>query len=260
MSLSNEPVFSLLKEQFICGYKDIENKGYAGSSGKHEPDGQAVDTTNGAGPHNIQLFVLAPDGTVLHCLPGYWHSQDLACELSFAQDLNKVWQDASLSKAQKDEQFRQMQLAHLAEHSKAERGSSHMQGFDIAYEKDHRLGNTDVFYSNPIDPRSGQINNKLVKTTDVIMHERMAARPFEPYKDFDVAAFANYGKPMYDKNEDSLQADGSKAAPGTMDRKFIGNDPRAHPLKTEAIRSGKSLVPTGLSTLVRQSIRAAISR
>ena len=52
---------------------------------------EAVFTTNGAGPHNIQMFVLAPDGTVLTCLPGYWQSDDLAGELNLAEDLFKLF-------------------------------------------------------------------------------------------------------------------------------------------------------------------------
>lgn len=245
----------MLKEQFICGYKDIENKGYAGASGKHKPDGQAIDTSNGAGPHNIQIFVLAADGTVLHCLPGYWHSQDLAAELQFAQELDKVWQNPELSIFQKDELYRQMQLAHIKEHSKAEQNRSHMQGFDIAYEKDHRLATTDVFYRNPIDPRTGKINNRLVKTTDVIMHQRMAARPFEPYKKFDTAVYADYGKPMYDKEEDFRNADGQVVA-NTANRKFIGNDPRAHPVQTEVKKESKSILRQAIPAL----LKAAISR
>ena len=80
----------MLKNQFVCGYHNIANEHYAGASGKHQVDGNAVDTSNGAGPHNIQIFVLSADGIVLTCLPGYWHSQDLADELKLAQTLNQV--------------------------------------------------------------------------------------------------------------------------------------------------------------------------
>src|SRR5271168_1939983 len=109
----------MLKDNFVCGYRNIANKSYAGASGKHQVDGNAVDTTNGAGPHNIQMFVLSTDGVVLTCLPGYWHSQDLVTELKFAQELNTVWTDPNLSRAEKDQQFRQMHLQHIAQHSKA---------------------------------------------------------------------------------------------------------------------------------------------
>src|SRR6185436_3292777 len=51
--------------------------------------------------HNIQLFMLSADGTVLHCLPGYWETHDLASEIKLAEDLNKVWLDPSLGRAEK---------------------------------------------------------------------------------------------------------------------------------------------------------------
>ena len=35
---------------------------YAGNSGTHMPRGNAIETTNGAGSHNIQMFLMNPDG------------------------------------------------------------------------------------------------------------------------------------------------------------------------------------------------------
>jgi hypothetical protein len=247
----------MLKDKYICGYRNIADKGYAGASGKHKVDGNAIDTTNGAGPHNIQIFVLTSDGTVLMCLPGYWHSQDLVNELKLADDLNKVWTDPALSRAQKNQEFRQIQLAHIAEHSQAERNRSHMQGFDIQYEITHRLRNTDVFY----DPRLVDVAAKKappqdVKTTDVIMHERMAQRPFVPYERFDVAAYADYGKPFYDKHEDFRMANG-QIAPGAKlnSEPVIGNDPRAHPIETQVEKQGASVLRQGLMTFLRYGLR-----
>ncbi len=77
MTLCQEPLFSLLKNYFVCGYKDITGQDYAGSSGHHGKTGKAVKTSNGAGPRNLQLFVLAKDGTVLTCI----------CELTLSMDL-----------------------------------------------------------------------------------------------------------------------------------------------------------------------------
>lgn len=255
MSLSNEPVFSELKNHFICGYKDIENKHYAGASGKHLPGGQAVDTTNGAGPHNIQIFVLAADGTVLTCLPGYWNPDDLASELVFATHLNDVWTDNSLSRSDKDQLFAKAQIEHIKEHSPAERKRSQLQHFDVVYEKQHRGARSDIFYEHSINPRTGNIDDRSIKTADVIMHQRMASRPFESYKDFDVVAFSDYGKPMYDKQEDMRNLDGQIAS-GRREQDFIGNDPRAHPIKTEVKRQGKSILRQGLTSLVRQSVQS----
>ena len=57
MSLSSDPMFSVLKSQFVCGTRDITGQPWAGVSGEHELDGQAYLAYNGAGPHNIQLFL-----------------------------------------------------------------------------------------------------------------------------------------------------------------------------------------------------------
>lgn len=99
MSLSQEPAFSVLKDNFVCGYTDITEKEYSGVSGRHEKFGNAIATTNGAGPRNLQMFMLSSDGTVLHCLPGYWDPRDLVTETRFAWQLNEVWKDKSKSKS-----------------------------------------------------------------------------------------------------------------------------------------------------------------
>lgn len=257
MSLSSDPAFSLLKDKFVCGFHDISHESYAGASGKHKPDENAVDTTNGAGPHNIQMFVLAPDGTVLHCLPGYWNPQDLAQELALAQQLYDVWINPELSLAQKKETFTQMQLAHIEAHSKAEHNRSRMQGFDIQFEAQKRLNVTDVFYNRSlIDPSGKNIPPRLVKTTDVIMHERLAMRPFVPYEQFDVAAYSNYGKNLYDKHEQFRDPTTGQIAQGAnlKSEPFIGNDPRAHPVETQVKRQA----PRVMNSLLRYGLRAAM--
>ena len=110
MSLSQDPAFQVLKQYFVCGVRDISGLPYSGFSESHKPTSVAVNTSNGAGPHNIQLFVLSSDGTVLTCLPGFWNPQDLVGELQLAEDLNRVWINPNLSRAQKDNSFRALQL------------------------------------------------------------------------------------------------------------------------------------------------------
>ncbi len=180
-------------------------------SGRHEVWGNAVNTTNGAGPHNIQIFVLNPDGTVLHCLPGYWAPDDLITELGFAQRVNQVYtQSASLDT--KKQQFVQMQLAHIKQHSSAMVGRSHMQGFDEMYEAKKRLNTTDTIANLAVVKNALATNSHIpdsaFKTTDVIMHERDAKQPFVSYDQFDVVSFSDYGKTKYDKNEDFHNAYG----------------------------------------------------
>jgi hypothetical protein len=257
VSLSSEPAFSLLQKDFICGYKDISHKKYAGASGKHEPDEQAVDTTNGAGPHNIQMFVITPDGVVLHCLPGYWHAQDLASELKFAERINQVWLDPNLSDAEKRQAFSQMNLEQISMEPKGMSNRSHMQGFDLQYEAKHSPNSG--FFKNPqlVDTTTGKTPPNNVKTVDIVMHERMAQRPFLAYKNFDVPTYSSYGKNEYDKHEQFRMANG-QIQPGAdlHSEPMIGNDPRAHPVETQVKKQAPRIARTGLNMFLRFGLRS----
>ena len=215
MSLSAAPTFDLLRRDFVCGWRDITGEPWSGVSGRYTQDEGAVWTTNGAGPHNIQMFVLAPDGTVLHCLPGYWESHDLAAELVFAQKLGAVWRDPTLSRAQKDAKFRAMNLEHFAAHPRETVARSEMQGFDKKFEARRASVSDCVLGPDPVQPRR-------FKTTDQIVHERMAARPFVPYAEFDVARFTDYGRQKYDKKQALLADVLPKAGPGGLREKLAG--------------------------------------
>ena len=227
MSLSQEPAFSVLKDNFVCGTRDISNEPYCGISGRHEVDGKAVNTTNGAGPHNIQMFVLSADGTVLTCLQGFWNPKDLVQELSLANQLNQVWLNPNLSRSQKNQMFRQMHLAHIQQHSPETIARSHLQGFDAKYEAKHRLTSSDCIVNPQLaqqaNIKGAQIPWQAFKGTDEIMHERMAVRPFEPYQQFDVANYVEYGRPKYDKHEDARTADGKVDKALARNEPLIGN-------------------------------------
>jgi len=228
VSLSSDPAFSLLKKYFVCGYRDITNEPYAGVSGRHEVGGNAVDTTNGAGPHNLQLFFMEADGTILNVLPGYWHSQDLVPEMNLAAQLHQVYTNKDLSETQKNQLFTQMQLAHIKEHSPQMTRRSKMQGFDMQYEAQHRLNTSDTIADRQLAAYSMESGAKMpppqaFKTTDRIMHERMARHPFEQYSHFDVAAFADYGKTKYDKHEDFRDASGQVDKMAAKNAPLMGN-------------------------------------
>lgn len=197
MSLSQDPVYGMLRDDFVCGTRDITGMPWSGFSGVHPLDGGAVFTTNGAGPHNIQMFVLAQDGTVLTCLPGFWNPQDLALELRLAEALNKVWIDLSLSLEQKKSKFSEMQLGHITSHPADMVRRSRMQGFDQKFEAKQRIASSDTILSST----GGMMGLPMFKTTDVIFHERLARQPFVKYQDFDVVAFSDYGRAKYDKKE-----------------------------------------------------------
>ncbi len=203
MSLSDSKVTKVLQSKFVCGFRDISGQPYAGLSGKHGPEMAAARTTNGAGPHNTQMFVLAADGTVLHCLPGFWDPSDLVHELDFAAELNGVWRNSSLTRAAKDERFRALHLAHANAHPQELVDRSVMQGFDKKYETKHRPETSDCIIREgqevALRPRARRQQDEF-KTTDRIMHERMSSRPFVAYSAFDTAAYVDYGRPKYDKH------------------------------------------------------------
>ena len=179
MSLSNDAVLNVLKNQFVCGFKNITGEAYAGKSGHHDTDAPAVVTTNGAGPHNVQMFILNTDGIVLHCLPGYWAPHDLLFEMRFAAGLDRLWRNPGLDDAAKRDLFKKANLTVIRQAPKDMLERSHLQSFDAKHDN--------------------------LKTTDQVVHERMAQRPFLTYEDFDVESFSNYGKNRYDKKEETRE-------------------------------------------------------
>lgn len=202
MSLSSDPVLSKLRSQYVCGVRDITGEPWAGVSGTHATNGQAFLAKNGAGPHNLQLFILAPDGTVLHCLPGYWDARDLAGELDLAQQLYQVYRRTDLTVEEKAAIFRSRQLAHVQAHPGAMTARSRMESFDMKYEARKRPETSDTITTLRFGADGKPLPSSF-KTTDVIVHERMAQRPFVKYEAFDVESFSDYGRPKYDKKEDS---------------------------------------------------------
>jgi hypothetical protein len=203
VTLSNDTLIRTLNRQFVCGFRNIKDEPYCGKSGQHDPNTPAVLTTNGAGPHNVQIFVLASDGTVLHCLPGFWNPADLLYELKFAQSLNRIWTDTQLSQEKKEKRFKEANLQHALAHPLDMRTRSHLQGFDE--KKERGKGESDFRVGPGQQPTVTVTRRGLklsdMKTVDQVVHERMANRPFVAYDDFDVAAYVDYGKLRYDKHE-----------------------------------------------------------
>jgi hypothetical protein len=154
--------------------------------------------------------------------------------MELAEQLNTVWTNPRLTRAQKDQAFRQMHLAHIEEHSPAMVRRSHMQGFDQKYEAEHRLNHSDTIRNRNVVAMALDSGAKLpqnaFKTTDEIFHERMARRPFESYEHFDVAAFADYGKPKYDKQEDARDSYGQVDKMAARNAPTIGNAQAANPM------------------------------
>lgn len=207
MSLSDKNVLRVLRQSFVCGYRDITGEPWAGESGDHLPTGAAVTTTNGAGSRNMQIFLLAPDGVVLTCLPGFWCPEDLLFELKFAVKLyNEVWRRQDVTPEQKAKAFTKAHLAHRGSHSRSMMERSQLQSFDAWHEMG-RSGSDFVYKSGDWRPSftlrypMGQ-GPRHLKTVDQVIHERLAAQPFRPYEEFDVEEFCDYGQLRYDKHED----------------------------------------------------------
>lgn len=204
VSLPVEPVFSMLRDEFVVGWKDIITEKFVGESHGYTVEQTSVGTTNGAGPHNVHLFVISPDGVVLHALPGFWHPEDLARELKLAQSLWRVWQDGSLDLAAKQAAFRKAQLDAIATASKQTLARSGWQGFDAKNElKRHAKGVDRDTLRRDADGELvlGKDGKPRVKNVYQIVHERIAARPFVPFADFDVHAWCDYGRTYYDNNK-----------------------------------------------------------
>jgi hypothetical protein len=177
----------MLRQNFVCGWQNIEGHRGAGRSNGHDPSNPASDVNNGAGFHNVQMLVLTPDGRVVHCLPGYWKAAPLIKELQFSLELVQLW-NSSRPLKDKVRQFQETHLEHMLKHSAKDIEESRLPNFD---EHRERTRGTDTTRS------TGD-----VKKTDQIVHERMAERPFMPYEEFDLAAFTDVGQKFYDSHTD----------------------------------------------------------
>jgi hypothetical protein len=194
VTLSQPKVLALLKEKFHCGWRNIKGDPGVGESHDHAPSNRAANVNNGAGFHNVQVFVLTPDGRVVHCLPGFWKPEILCKELEFGIELVKIWRDGSLPLREKVRRFTDAHLAHLQKHASKDVKESELPHFDQWHETS-KGSKTDTTRAN------GQ-----VKKADQIVHERMAERPFVPFKEFDTAVYSDVGQKFYDAHCDGCAA------------------------------------------------------
>lgn len=192
----------MLESDFVVGWKNIRKEDYVGLSYGYKKSQRAVGTSNGAGAHNVQIFVLAPDLVVLHALPGFWHPEDLARELWFSKMLFRLWQDESRTRAQKDDMFARLQLAEPANQPAATFARSQWQGFDASFERGRaRTQARDTIVVTEDGKLARDDKGRLrMKPINVLVHERMSRRPFVPFADFDIAGFIDYGLEFYDNN------------------------------------------------------------
>ena len=127
MTLPDDEVLTFLDDNFVLGTKNIQKELHVGLSHGYSPKQSAVGTTNGAGGRNVQFVVMAPDETVLHVLPGFWHKEDLLTELRFALELDKLYRSESITMRRKLEMLPLMHQAHLRRHGLVVAGRRAMQ-------------------------------------------------------------------------------------------------------------------------------------
>ncbi len=204
MTLANDTVRAMLRERFVVGWQNIWREAYVGQSNGYRKEQTAVGTTNGAGGRNMQVFVLSGDLVVLHALPGFWHPDDFAQELRLAEGLASLWADVKVTRAQKDSMFRQVQLAEIRAHGELTFARSRWQHFDAHAERaraqtEWRDTFTTATYGADAMTESA-IAAAQMKPMNVLVHERMATRPFVPFAAFDIAEFVDYGLGHYDNN------------------------------------------------------------
>ena len=186
----------MLRDDFVLGWKNILREPYVGDSFGYSSRQTSLGTTNGAGPHNVQIFVLSPDLVVLHALPGFWHPDDLARELRLGLVLSRLWADQGRTRGEKDNMFARLHAAELARQTDLTTARSAWQHFDASAERRRPdRGSRDTF----LVADDGRTEPKPINW---LVHERMALRPFVPFEDFDVESYVDYGREFYDNNKD----------------------------------------------------------
>ena len=188
MTLSNDNVIDKLKKTFVCSWKNIKGQTpYAGTSNTHMPENPAMEVTNCAGHHNVQMFFLTSDGRVLHCLPGYWNPKHFVEELDVATELAKLYYRKDISVVERNNKFLDIHLRHAVEHSAEMREASAHQGFD-------RM-NLEKRESSDFQRKEGFV--KGLKRPDQVIHERLAETPFAPLASVDVKKLIDMGQRQY---------------------------------------------------------------
>lgn len=192
--------------------------------------------------------MLAPDGTVLHCLPGYWDSKDISAELDLADRLFAIWQDRSIPLEQKQTLFKTEHIRHIASHPPDTVARSELQGFDRAHIAKNKnnlaYAIKDLNLLSQGDPHHPPL--EAFKTTDVIMHERLSNHPFQSYAAFDIPSYVSYGCHHYDKNENEMEPGASAPIRARQLRELLRETAPQKPAQAQKTATEKkAAAPTG---------------
>ena len=177
-----------MKQNFVMGFKNVAGKSYAGTSNRHKPSNAAKWVNNCAGSRNVQMFFMTPDGRVLSCLPGYWGPKHFLHEAELAVKLGNVYGSTKLTAAERNDEYLNLHLRHAFEHSQSVVRDSGLQGFDRKYLLKKKKSD---FQRNVGFVASG------LKTPDQVLHERLAAVPFQRFEAFNTDSFVDMGTKHY---------------------------------------------------------------
>jgi hypothetical protein len=194
VTLPNSDVIQFIETRFILMHRNIERDKHVGLSHGYKPTQNAVGTTNGAGPRNVQFLILAADETVLHALPGFWHAEDLIPELQLAFEINRLHLDRSMTNTRKSKMFEMLHATHMRRHGTAATRRGQWQGFDRWAEvRRSEIEERDTF-------RRCANGELKLKSVPEVIHDRMLARRFKKLDEFDLETFVDYGRSFYDNN------------------------------------------------------------
>jgi hypothetical protein len=202
LTLANDVVFARLRDQFVLGYANIERQPYVGLSQGYEPDQTAMGATNGSGGRNLQLAILAADGTVMLALPGFWHALDLLSTLDLAVELHRLHGSAEHSHEQKLAMARSKHETFLKRIGAGMSARSAWQNRDVVAERDRSdLGMRDTYQR---DPAGGPLRNEVgqieLRPLLQVLHERVGVLRFTAIAAMPWEALVDYGHPQFDAN------------------------------------------------------------
>ena len=201
-TLANDLVLEELRDHFVLGRGDLERVPHVGLSNGYEADQTSMGTTNGAGGRNLQIVVLAADGTLVHALPGFWHALDLLPELELARQLHDLYGSAGHTRAQKQTMALTMHRSFVRRLSVATLDRSRWREEDAKAESERaKVGVCDTFVlDGKGQPQRDAAGLVRLKPIVQFVHERLAARLFVKLADFDMEWFVDYGTVLHDDN------------------------------------------------------------
>lgn len=201
-TFGNAHVLAELREHFVVGRADLERAPHVGLSLGYEADQTAMGTTNGAGGRNVQILVLAADGTLVHALPGYWHALDLLPELDLARQLHSLYGSTAHTREQKEAMARVLQKGFARNAHSGLQNRTRWRDVDAAIERER--GRAEPRDTCQVDAKGKPVVDAKgilqLKPLLQVVHERLAARPFVALASFDMEAFVDYGTPLHDDN------------------------------------------------------------